>query len=160
LPAATYTQQQVAVWRQLLQLQRPSWKLAEYDPAVAAEAAVEQAMKVAVAAAAAAASVAAPDRVVLFSGEDAPPRGSWVVANHRGWCMSVHGRALQGSRMLRKHFGSSCVQAACAADLARLAIQGQEPAVLQCLNFPAAFYLHAAAGCSDGSIHTFAATSS
>ncbi|KAF6250683.1 hypothetical protein COO60DRAFT_759395 [Scenedesmus sp. NREL 46B-D3] len=96
-------------------------------------------MKAVVADAAAGAVNAAPAEAALLAGDQTPPYGSWVVRLQLRWCMSVHSSALQGQRRLHKSFASG-VQAACAADLARLAISGHAPAVMKCLNFPAAVY--------------------
>jgi hypothetical protein len=140
LPAATYTQQQVAAWRQLLQQEHPSWELAAEGADMPAQAAaVEQAMMAAAAAAAEAAARLAPAEAALFSGQQPPPRGSWVHKGRRCWSLDLQAGALIGNNRLWKAF-SSGVDAACAADLARLAIQGHHASVAARLNFPAAVY--------------------
>jgi hypothetical protein len=77
LPAALYTQQQVAAWQQLL--------YPDGTPAVEFGQSIERAADAAVVAAAEAAAAAAPAEAALFSGEQPPPRGSWVCFSDNTW---------------------------------------------------------------------------
>jgi hypothetical protein len=131
LPAATYTQQQIAAWQQLL--------YPDGTPAAAAEQSIERAADAAIVAAAEAAAAAAPAEAALFSGEQPPPYGSWVSSWNGIWTMSFRGALLKGQKKFSMHVRNG-VQAACAADLARLAIHGLTPAAAAELNFPASVY--------------------
>jgi hypothetical protein len=131
LPAATYTQQQIAAWQQLLY---PAG-----TPATAAEQSIEHAADAAVVAAAEAAAAAAPAEAALFSGEQPPPRGSWVSFAKGSWSMSLQGSLMQGEKKFTVPLRNG-VQAACAADLARLSIHGLTPAAAAALNFPSSVY--------------------
>jgi hypothetical protein len=124
LPVALYTQQQVAALQQLLQQVSPTLQLAAVDSAalayVAAAQAAEAAAQVAVAAAAESAASLVPEQAALFTGKQRPPHDSWVALCRRTWRMIVYRGTDIGAR-IDKSF-SSCLQAACAADLARLAL--------------------------------------
>jgi hypothetical protein len=131
LPAATYTQQQIEAWHQLL--------YPDGTPAAAAEQGIERAADADVVAAAEAAAAAAPAEAALFGGEQPPPYGSWVSFSHGIWTMALQGALMRGQTKfcMSLHNG---VQAASAADLARLAIHGITPAAAAALNFPASVY--------------------
>jgi hypothetical protein len=132
LPVATYTQQQVAAWQQLLQ----RWQVSK--PAAADDYAVEYAGDAAIAAAEESAAAAAPAEAALFSGQQPPPHGSWVTQQRGKWMMSVPDSILPSRKFVK--YLQSGVQAACAADLARLALQGSSTATAAGLNFPASIY--------------------
>jgi hypothetical protein len=138
LPANTYTQQQVAAWQQLMRQQGLSEGLSD-DPALAAGLEIELAADAAIAAAAEVAAAAALAEAALFSGEQPPPRGSWVCYAKGRWTFALQGSITQGLKRYRKYLANG-VQAACAADLARLATQGHTPAAAAALNFPVSTY--------------------
>uniref|UniRef100_A0A383VR01 Uncharacterized protein n=1 Tax=Tetradesmus obliquus TaxID=3088 RepID=A0A383VR01_TETOB len=138
LPAATYTPQQVAAWRQLLQAWRVS-RAASDEPPAPAGCAVESAADAAIAAAAEVALNAAPAEAALYDGQQPPPYGSWVNrSSHRGWLALL--KQTGDSKLPFKKRVQTGVQAACAVDLARLAMWGSTTEAAAALNLPASIY--------------------
>jgi hypothetical protein len=124
LPAAVYTQRQVAALQQLLRQVIPSRQLPAVDAAaiadIAAAQAIQAAARAAVAAAAEAAASLVPEQATLFSGLQRLPCSSWVSRSNGSWRMLIpEGQCVDARFQI---FFSSCLQAACAADLARLAL--------------------------------------
>jgi hypothetical protein len=143
LPAATYTQQQVAAWQQLLKEWRVSNAANGEQTTAAGAYEVESAANAAIAAAAEAAAAEA----ALFSGQQPAPHGSWVGSSLSLWCMSLQGSIAQGKKFVK--YTKNGVQAAAAADLiasyTRKERRNSSGAELSCK------HLHAAAGGSHGS---------
>uniref|UniRef100_A0A383VQD9 Uncharacterized protein n=1 Tax=Tetradesmus obliquus TaxID=3088 RepID=A0A383VQD9_TETOB len=109
----------------------------------AAERAVKHAANAAIAAAAEVAVVVAPAEAALFDGQQQQPRGSWTSRSaSRQWVMQIQGSMVQGKvfKLGVQSGVQTGVQAACAADLARLAILGSSAEAAAELNFPASVY--------------------
>ncbi|KAF6256813.1 hypothetical protein COO60DRAFT_66341 [Scenedesmus sp. NREL 46B-D3] len=135
LPAELYTPQQVDAWAQLLQHRLATWQLAAEHSAVDRPAGDRPAVRrvaagaaAAVAAAVAAARARDPDTAQQLQDGSLKPAGSYRQRHFTKsgpcwrWCMQLRVGAVRASRS----YGSP-LEAACAYDLAQLALYG--PAV-------------------------------